>query len=80
MIPGFARVGEAASFLNELGTDRACAFGAEDVDKQMIAIMDITFRRCNLFHSFLIKSTLRDCCSKNNYRATDRLVPRNVFA
>ena len=58
MIPGFARVGEVASFLNELGTESACASGAEVAKRPIIDAMDIIFRRSNLDCRFLTKSAL----------------------
>lgn len=80
MIPGFARVGEVASFLKELGTESACAFGVDDTNKPIIDVTDIIFRRNNLFHNFLAKSALRDCCAKNNNCTTNWLMPGDVLA
>jgi len=57
-MPGFARVGEAASFLNELGTDSACEFGADNANKIMVNETDIALCKRNLFHIFLAESTL----------------------
>ena len=58
MIPGFARVGEVASFLKEFGTESACALGFSGASKPMINMREISLFLSTLVSIFLTKSAL----------------------
>ena len=47
-MPGFARVDEVASVLNELGTVSAFEVGADDANRPIINVSEIIFRSSNL--------------------------------
>lgn len=57
-MPGFARVGDAASFSNVRGIERACALEIGVIKSDEIDIQLISFRINNLIYSSLSKSSL----------------------
>jgi len=58
MIPGFAKVEDVASFLNELGTEIACALGFNGASKPRIEMRAINLSFSTLLNHFLAKSAL----------------------
>ena len=58
MIPGFAKVEDVASFLNELGTEIACALGFNGASKLRLETRAINLRFSTLLRHFLTKSAL----------------------